>query len=109
MLRRIAVALALTLVTTAPVCAQTAVDRAEADYLAATPLPVDAREEAREWRLWWSESAPTERPAMEAERIAGLERATARDRGRRCDSAARRYGVGEAGPQPLLATTPDRW
>lgn len=80
MLRRLAVALALTLVTTTPVCAQTAVDRAEADYLAATPLPVDAREEAREWRLWWSESAPTERPAMEAERIAGLERATARDR-----------------------------
>lgn len=80
MLRRLAVALALTLVTAAPVYAQTAVDRAEADYLAATPLPVDARDAAREWRLWWQETDPAERPAMEAERIAELERATARDR-----------------------------
>ncbi|HAV49137.1 MAG TPA: hypothetical protein DCX75_02580, partial [Brevundimonas sp.] len=80
MLRRLAVALALTLVTAAPVYAQTAVDRAEADYLAATPLPVDARDAAREWRLWWQETDPAERPARETERIAELERATARDR-----------------------------
>jgi len=80
MLRRLAVALALTLGTVAPAVAQEAVARAEADYMAATPLPVDARDEAREWRLWWQETDPAERPAMEAERIAELERAAARDR-----------------------------
>jgi hypothetical protein len=80
MLRRLAVALALTLVTTAPVCAQTAVERAEAAYLGATPLPVDARDEAREWRIWLEETDAADRPAMEAERVAQLERATARDR-----------------------------
>ncbi len=79
MLCRLAVALALTLVTAAPVCAQTAVERAEAAYLAATPLPVDARDEAREWREWWHEADPAERPIMEAERVADLERATDRD------------------------------
>ncbi|MBU2089350.1 MAG: GntR family transcriptional regulator, partial [Alphaproteobacteria bacterium] len=52
----------------------------EAAYLAATPLPVDARDEAREWRLWWEETDAADRPAMEAERVAQLERATARDR-----------------------------
>ncbi|MDP3378098.1 MAG: hypothetical protein Q8S53_07010 [Brevundimonas sp.] len=80
MLRRLALALALSLTATAPAHAQTAVERAEADYLAATPLPVDARDESREWRLWWQETDPAERPAMEAERIAELERATARAR-----------------------------
>lgn len=80
MLRRLAVAFALTLATAAPAAAQQAVERAEAAYLASTPLPMDARDQAREWRAWWRETDPSDRPAMEAERLAELELATARDR-----------------------------
>ena len=80
MKRPLAAVMALTLLVATPVLAQEAVERAEAEYLATTPLPFDARDEAREWRLWWDEADPSERPAMEAQRIVDLERATARDR-----------------------------
>ena len=80
MKRPLAAAIGMILLAATPVAAQEAVERAEAEYFATTPLPFDARDEAREWRLWWDEADPSERPAMEAERIAELERATARDR-----------------------------
>lgn len=80
MKRPLAAVIALAVLVATPAVAQEAVERAEADYLATTPLPFDARDEAREWRLWWDEVAPSERLAMEAERIADLERSTAGDR-----------------------------
>jgi hypothetical protein len=80
MLRRLAVALALSLAVAAPVAAQDAVEQAEAAYLATTPLPMDARDQAREWREWWNETSGQERADIEAQRVADLEKATARDR-----------------------------
>ncbi len=80
MKRPLAAVIALTLLAATPVLAQEAVERAEAEHLATTPLPFDARDEAREWRLWWDEADPSERPAMEAQRVTELEVATWKDR-----------------------------
>lgn len=80
MKRPLAAVIALTVLMATPVLAQEAVERAEAEHLATTPLPFDARDEAREWRLWWDEADPSERPAMEAQRVTELEVATWKDR-----------------------------
>lgn len=80
MIRRLALALCLGLWLPTAASAQDAVRAAEARYLAVTPLPIDARRDAAAWRDWRAEAAVEDRAGMDADRIAELDAAVARDR-----------------------------